>query len=58
MQHYQLNFDFSTSIIRHIKAPPCVPWQVKAIAQRHSLPMAQAAFYAQEMGFPVWGARK
>lgn len=57
MTHYQLSFDFSTSIISHTKAPVRVPWRVQAISKRHSLPMAQAAFYAAEMGLPVWEVR-
>ena len=57
MQHYQLIFDFSTSIIRHTKAPVRVPWRIQAIALRHHLPMAQASFYAAQMGLPVGEVR-
>ena len=29
-----------------------VSWRVKAIAERHRIPLAQAAVYAAEMGLP------
>jgi len=49
---HQLAFSFTPLI--HRRTPPHVtpPWRAKAIAQRHNLPMAQARFYAAEMGLP------
>jgi len=58
MSTYQYCLDLSTAIRTPEKRPQYPSWRIQAIAQRHSLPMAQASIYAQEMGLPVGEVRK
>lgn len=53
----QLSFDFTPPIHRLTMARERVSWRVQALAQRHGLPMSQAAVYAAEMCLPAGRVR-
>lgn len=53
----QLTFNFTTPFYEPKKPLGNVPWRIQAIALRHHLPMAQASFYAAQMGISVGEVR-
>lgn len=57
MSVHQFSFDFTCSHVPRAHVPPRPGWQVTTLRRRFRLPPAQAAFYAEQMGFPVRGVR-
>ena len=51
----QLSFDFNLPIRSPSVPHKCVSWRVRAIAQRHRLPLPLAAIIASTLGIPMGG---
>jgi len=47
---HQLTFDFNVPIMPLTGARQRVSWRIRALVQRHHLPLAQAAIIAAEIG--------